>query len=103
MRSGISWLHRERRPPTIRRALWIDGLTDYEPLATAVAAEPNDEGVQNSVTTDSVGRPGLDPGTLGLKVGSLSSFRSGHVHLGSSGWVWNLTSSPQYGPIHEVQ
>jgi hypothetical protein len=26
------------------------------------------DGRQNSVTTDLVGRPGLDPGTLGLKV-----------------------------------
>jgi integrase len=52
----------------IRRALWINGLPDYKPLATDVATAPNDEGVQNSVTTDLVGRPGLDPGTLGLKV-----------------------------------
>ena len=39
----------------IRRALWIDGLPDYEPLATDVATAPDDEGDQNSVNTDSVG------------------------------------------------
>jgi hypothetical protein len=34
---------------------------------------------------ESVGRPGLDPGTLGLKVGALSSTRFHEIHWCRSG------------------
>ena len=52
----------------MRRALWLDELPDDEPLATTLATndEPDDE--LDSLNSDFVGRPGLDPGTLGLKV-----------------------------------
>jgi len=52
----------------MRRALWLEDLPDFDPLAASLAAiDPTDAG-HNAVTSDGVGRPGLDPGTLGLKV-----------------------------------
>jgi hypothetical protein len=54
---------------TMRRALWIDELPDFYPLATELATNPAEDGAGDVVNWDSVGRPGLDPGTLGLKVG----------------------------------
>jgi integrase len=41
---------------------------DFDPLATELATTSATDGVDNSLNWDSVGRPGLDPGTLGLKV-----------------------------------
>jgi hypothetical protein len=52
----------------VRRALWIDELPDFDPLATELATDLAEDGVDKGVNWDSVGRPGLDPGTLGLKV-----------------------------------
>ena len=50
------------------RALWHDELPDVEPLATRLPTDSSSELEDNAPTSDSVGRPGLDPGTLGLKV-----------------------------------
>jgi hypothetical protein len=52
----------------MRRALWLDELPDFDPLATELATSPATDGAENTLNWDSVGRPGLDPGTLGLKV-----------------------------------
>ena len=52
----------------MRRALWLDELPNFDPLATELATSPATDGVDNTLNWDSVGRPGLDPGTLGLKV-----------------------------------
>ena len=50
------------------QALWHDDLPDVEPLATRLATDTPSGFDHNVPTSDSVGRPGLDPGTLGLKV-----------------------------------
>jgi integrase len=52
----------------MRRALWLEDLPDFDPLAAGLAAVGPAEEADNATTSDSVGRPGLDPGTLGLKV-----------------------------------
>ena len=52
----------------MRWALWIDELPDFDPLTTELATRPVTDGVGNTLNWDVVGRPGLDPGTLGLKV-----------------------------------
>jgi hypothetical protein len=52
----------------MRQALWIDELPDFDPLATELATNLAEDKAGNAVNWDSVGRPGLDPGTLGLKV-----------------------------------
>ena len=52
----------------MRRALWIDELPDFDPLATELATNVADDDGGDGLNWDSVGRPGLDPGTLGLKV-----------------------------------
>jgi integrase len=52
----------------MRRALWLEDLPAFDPLATSLATNADGESLHNPVTSDSVGRPGLDPGTLGLKV-----------------------------------
>ncbi len=52
----------------MRRALWIDELPDFDPLATELATNRAKDDPGNGLNWDSVGRPGLDPGTLGLKV-----------------------------------
>jgi hypothetical protein len=52
----------------MRRALWIDQLPDFDPLATEPATSVADDDAGDGLNWDSVGRPGLDPGTLGLKV-----------------------------------
>ena len=53
----------------MRRALWLDELPDFDPLATELATNLAGDDTDNKLNWDSVGRPGLDPGTLGLKVG----------------------------------
>ncbi len=50
------------------------------PLA---ATSPATDGADNSLNWDSVGRPGLDPGTLGLKERVRSSVQSSYVHRSS--------------------
>ena len=52
----------------MRRALWIDEFPDFDPLATELATNLAEDGADKVVNWDAVGRPGLDPGTLGLKV-----------------------------------
>ena len=52
----------------MRRALWLDELPDDEPLATRLATNLTPEADVDALNSDFVGRPGLDPGTLGLKV-----------------------------------
>ena len=59
---------RMKAAEAMRKALWIEEMPEFDPLATDLAAElgaadPNDASDQGLV-----GRPGLDPGTLGLKV-----------------------------------
>jgi len=51
----------------MRRALWIDELPDCDPLAAELATNRTKDDPGNGLNWDSVGRPGLDPGTLGLK------------------------------------
>ena len=43
-------------------------MPDFDPLATGLATNVGDDEVGDGLNRDSVGRPGLDPGTLGLKV-----------------------------------
>lgn len=64
----------------MRQALWLDGLPDFDPLATSLAAGDGTETANSAVTSDSVGRPGLDPGTLGLTGGTRSSRAFGCFH-----------------------
>jgi integrase len=52
----------------MRRALWLNELPDFDPLATELATNVAEDDTDNMLNWDSVGRPGLDPGTLGLKV-----------------------------------
>ena len=52
----------------MRRALWLNELPDSESLATKMATEASVVRGESDLTCDEVGRPGLDPGTLGLKV-----------------------------------
>ena len=52
----------------MRRALWLDELHDNEPLATTLATNATPDDDLDPLNSDFVGRPGLDPGTLGLKV-----------------------------------
>jgi integrase len=51
----------------MRRALWLDELPVFDPLATSLAVDDETETQISALTSDSVGRPGLDPGTLGLR------------------------------------
>ena len=51
----------------MRRALWIDELPEFDPLATELVINRDEVEPSNGLNWDSVGRPGLDPGTLGLK------------------------------------
>jgi len=73
----------------MRRALWLDDLPDFDPLTTSLAVDDDTETRNRPVTSDSVGldsvgldsvgsvgRPGLDPGTLGLEERYLLSRRS---------------------------
>ena len=53
---------------TMGRALWLNELPDFDPLATELATDRTQRVDNRAPTSDSVGRPGLDPGTLGLKV-----------------------------------
>jgi hypothetical protein len=71
----------------MRRALWIDQLPDFDPLATDMATNLAEDGAYQAVNWDSVGRPGLDPGTLGLKERFRTSSPFVEIHLSSSGWV----------------
>ena len=50
----------------MQRALWLEDLQDFDPLAASLAASAQAETGDDAVTSDFVGRPGLDPGTLGL-------------------------------------
>jgi len=72
----------------MRRALWLDDLPDFEPLATSLATNAQAETGDDAVTSDSVGRPGLDPGILGLEAASVMSpwvpSRRGGSHFRSS-------------------
>jgi Phage integrase family len=52
----------------MRRALWLNELPDSESLATELATEATVARSDSHLTSHDVGRPGLDPGTLGLKV-----------------------------------
>jgi integrase len=51
----------------MRHALRLDELPDFDPLATELATSSATDSVDNRLNWDSLGRPGLDPGTLGLK------------------------------------
>ena len=48
-------------------------------------------------TSHEVGRPGLDPGTLGLKVGSQTSTTCHAFQTTSSRWVTCLGSWTEFG------
>jgi hypothetical protein len=52
----------------MRKALWIEEMPDFDPLATELATERALADPDDSSEQGLVGRPGLDPGTLGLKV-----------------------------------
>jgi integrase len=71
----------------MRRALWLDELPDFDPLATELATNLAGDDTDNKLNWDSVGRPGLDPGTLGLKERFGSSSPFVEIHLSSSSWV----------------
>ena len=47
-----------------------------------------------------VGRPGLDPGTLGLKERYLLSRRSARIHKTCSGEMSRPPSSAENNPVH---
>ena len=64
----------------MRRALWLEDLPTFNLLATSLAVDAHEGSAHNPVTSDSVGRPGLDPGTLGLKVGAHLSVEFYSVH-----------------------
>ena len=49
-------------------ALRLDELPDFDPSAAELATSSATDGVDSRLNWDAVGRPGLDPGTLGLKV-----------------------------------
>jgi Phage integrase family len=49
----------------MHRASWIDELPDFDPLATELATNLVEGDPDKGMSWDSVGRPGLDPGTLG--------------------------------------
>jgi hypothetical protein len=65
-------------------ALWIDELPDFDLLATELATSLAGDGADKGVNWDSVGRPGLDPGTMGLKDRIRSSVQCCYVHCSSS-------------------
>ena len=71
----------------MRQALWLDELPDFDPLATSLAEGDHTEVRNSAVTSDSVGRPGLDPGTLGLRERVRSSVQCSYVHWSSSLWA----------------
>jgi hypothetical protein len=71
---------RMRAAEAMRRALWLDELPDFDPSATKLATNLAEGDTDRSLNWDPVGRPGLDPGTLGLKVGPFSSMESRRVH-----------------------
>ena len=50
------------------RALWLNEMPDFDPLATEPATGRTSDESDAPLNSDGVGRPGLDPGTLGLKV-----------------------------------
>jgi hypothetical protein len=52
----------------MRWALWLEDLPTFDALVADLAAVAPPEEADDASTSDSVGRPGLDPGTLGLKV-----------------------------------
>jgi hypothetical protein len=52
----------------MRKALCIRVLPDFDPLATKLATEGGPADANDPAEHGLVGRPGLDPGTLGLKV-----------------------------------
>ena len=60
--------------------VWIAELPDFDPLASELATHLAEDGGDKGVSWGSVGRPGLDPGTLGLKEGALSSTQCGRAH-----------------------
>jgi hypothetical protein len=60
-------LSRMHAAEAMRRALSLDELPDFDPLATELATNLAGDDTDNKLNWDSVGRPGLDPGTLGLK------------------------------------
>jgi hypothetical protein len=49
-------------------AVRLDELPDFDLSAAELATSSATDGVDSRLNWDSVGRPGLDPGTLGLKV-----------------------------------
>jgi len=71
----------------MRRALWLNELPDFDPLARELAADQAERLDHKPTSSDSVGRPGLDPGTLGLKGRVQPSAESCEVHSGSSSGV----------------
>jgi hypothetical protein len=68
----------------MQRALWLEDLQDFDPLAASLAANAQAETGDDAVTSDFVGRPGLDPGTLGLKVGPQVSIECDYFQVANS-------------------
>jgi hypothetical protein len=68
-------------------ALWIDELPDFDLLATELATSLAGDGADKGVNWDSVGRPGLDPGTMGSKERFRTSSPFVEIHLSSPVWV----------------
>jgi integrase len=52
----------------MRKALWVESMPAFDPMATNLATKGPGASAEKPVNRDAVGRPGLDPGTLGLKV-----------------------------------
>jgi integrase len=67
----------------MRRALWLNELPDFDPLATESATDQLLRVDNSAPTSDSVGHPGLDPGTLGLKVQVRAYFCVSHRRTSS--------------------
>ena len=59
---------RKHAAEAMRRALWLDESPDFDQLATQLAPNRAEDDAGTLLNSDYVGRPGLDPGTLGLKV-----------------------------------
>jgi integrase len=59
---------RMKAAEAMRKALWIEDMPDFDPLATKLATEGGPADANDPSDQGLVGRPGLDPGTLGLKV-----------------------------------
>jgi hypothetical protein len=80
------------------RRLWLDELPDFDPLATELATNLAEDDTHNTLNWDSVGRPGLNPGTLGLKVESLSSIQFCRVHQPSWSGVGDSSGQVRIAP-----